>query len=275
MRTFFSLSVRHCSPGTALSTRKYTIECQFDPASFLRWENDEVAGVTVYKRFKVRNKSNTRARKKKVKIPAAYIRLIDMFNKLEEHGATNHSQEAQRRSSYAERMLEELGKEIWSTTVPGKKFRSMVLNPVMQRHRLGVPADYAPVVERVVSGKRIPTIQDAARFYLQDDPVDPATINSYRRNIIYISEARWHLCIMLGVFSVDNPTTFHEVHTNTDTIMEDLKENPPGPTKHDPDGVPAYTSKEVTLIIHEGLDKFFKDELDIDVGWPSDCVVHH
>ena len=189
-----------------------------------------------------------------------------MFNKLQEHGITNPSDEAQRRSSYAERMLEELGKEIWSANVIGKDFRSMVLNPVMQRHRLGVPADYTRVVKRVVSGVREPTIRDATVFYLGSDPVDPAIINSYRRNILYISEARWHLCVVLGVIAISNPCTFHEVHANTDTIFLDLQKNPAGPTKHDLCGVPAYTAMEVNVILHEGLDEFFRDELDIDVG---------
>jgi hypothetical protein len=87
-----------------------------------------------------------------------------MFNKLEEHGTINHSHEAQRRSSYAKRMLEELGKEMWDTEVVGKAFRSKVLNPVMQRHRCDVPADYASVVKHVVSHGIEPTIRDATVF---------------------------------------------------------------------------------------------------------------
>ena len=189
-----------------------------------------------------------------------------MFNKLRGHGITNPSDEAQRRSSYAERMLEELGKEIWSAKVMGKGFRSMVLNPVMQRHRFGVPADYTRIVTRVVSGLREPNIQDATVFYLGHDPVDPVIINSYRRNILYIPEAQWHLCVVLQVFALSNPQTFHDVHTNTDSILLDRYNNPPGLAKRDPYGVPAYTATEANVIPHEGLDEFFRDELDIDVG---------
>ena len=87
-------------------------------------------------------------------------------------------------------MLEDLGKEIWSAKVIGREFRSMVLNPVMQRHRFGVPADYTRTAKRVASGVREPTIRDAIVFYLGHDLVDPAIINSYRRNILYVSEAR-------------------------------------------------------------------------------------
>ena len=232
----------------------------------MQWEQGEVAEVTVCKRFNVRNQNSTHIRTKEVKIPVAYIRVIEMFNKLQEHGITNPSDEAQRRSSCAERMLEELGKKIWSAKVIGKEFRSMVLNPVMQRHRFGVPADYTRTVKRVASGVREPTIRDVIVFYLGRDPVDPAIINSYRRNILYVSEARWHLCVVLGVIAINDPCTFHDVHANTNIILLDLQKNPPGPTKHDLYGVPAYTAMEVNVILHEGLDEFFRDELDTDVG---------
>ena len=269
------LSVRRCSPDAAPSARKYSVECQFGLESFLRWGQDEVAKILVCKRIKVLNRTGIRIKKKEMEIPAAYVRLIDMFNKLEEHGLFDHSHEGQRRSSYAERMIEELGKELWSTSVVGKEFRSKVLNPVMQRHKLGIPADYTPTVERAVSRGRQPTIRDATRLYLEHDPVDPAAIHSYRRNVIYIPEARWHLGIMLGVIKIDNEEVFHDFHTNTDTMILDRKTNPPNPIEHNSQGVPAYTRIETEVIINEGLEVFFKDELGIDVGLPFGRVVHH
>ena len=65
--------------------------------SFVQWEQDEVAEVTVYKRFNLRNQNSTHIRTKEVKIPVAYIRVINMFNKLQEHGITNPSDLAMRR----------------------------------------------------------------------------------------------------------------------------------------------------------------------------------
>lgn len=70
------------------------------------------------------------------------------------------------------------------------KFRSKVLNPILQRQRLGV-LDNVPNDVRKAVGL---TDDDAQRFYLSFDPLHPSEANGSVHNLLYLPSVRLSLC---------------------------------------------------------------------------------
>ena len=87
-------------------------------------------------------------------------------------------------------------------------------------------------------------------FYLGHDPLVPGRKASYRRNLLYIREARWHLGILMGKVDVADVDDFKRSLTHHDLIMKALREIP-RPEKGKP---PVLTPMECAAIVLEGLD---------------------
>jgi len=102
-------------------------------------------------------------------------------------------------------------------------------------------------------------IRRATKFYLSDDSTDPGFIPTYRRNMVFIPEARWHLSIVIGVNSLGNSTWHGTILENNTFIMnpEDEAED-----EADEGAVPKFNSTEVTTIIAEKIEDFFGPELE-------------
>lgn len=200
-------------------------------------------------------------------IPAPYDRLISQLAAEAMHGQSNSSHEAQRRWEYALEILNLFGQEYtWYKRVrqppPLAVFRSKVLTPILQRHLKGVHDGYTPKVRSTINpGKDEPTIEDATRFYLQTDPTDPKWIPLYRRNLLYIPEARWHLAILRKVpLSGDSSIPhFDKVRANDEAIMESLAAE--GHKEFDDNGIPLLSLVEVRAIFDENLELWFAEEL--------------
>jgi len=100
------------------------------------------------------------------------------------------------------------------------------------------------------------------RFYLQDDPTDPIFIQTYRRNLLYIPNPRWHLGVVMGKeygssqAAIDH---YKKVMDNHYVIMLDLEME--GHKRYDNNNIPLLSYVEIKCIIDEGLEDFFKEEL--------------
>jgi len=248
--------------SSLLHSQKYLFEVELDVRSFLFWKKNDVAVVAVFKKVRKHNKNTTGTVQRSFSIPAAYVRIIDQLTKESVHGKHNASHEALRRATYAEETLDALGKELFRhDTVCGPGFRSIVLNPILQRQMRGVPSHYTPLVRRAIAGGDRPvTIDRATRFYLEVDPIDPESIPSFRRNAVYIPEMRWHLAVLMGACSVRDIEAFRHFQYNQDDIMKQLQKEKPA------SGIPAFNMVELEVIHCEKIHTFFEDELRRAVG---------
>ena len=137
-------------------------------------------------------------------------------------------------------------------------FRSKVLTPILQCQLWGVQENYSPVVQAGVrNGNENPTINDATQFYLKDDLTNPRWIPSYCRNLLHVPEARCHLGILMGVFTLGCPAGYHTVQKNQDHI--DLRVDM---TKENTGKIPPLEVLDLQVIISKHLELFFKPEMD-------------
>jgi hypothetical protein len=182
----------------------------------------------------------------------------------------NNCHEARRRQTYPNEILDAFAMEIKSYVGPSADFRSKVLTPILQRQLWGVYDACGPMVRMAVAvGKDKPTIADAKRFYLKDDPTDPGFIPIYRRNLLYNPEARWHLGVVMGIPPPsDSQEYYKKIKTNHDKIMAALqlaleqKQPEDFPEGEIPEGDIRLLSKtEALAILDEGLWDFFGLEL--------------
>lgn len=275
----------------------------------MSWEEGELREIEVgtSNKFKLRGKTRSELTHDTKEVPAPYDRIVAQLLAEDEHGHFDKGHEALRRQTFAQRVLDDFWKEIKSYEGPPAAFRSKVLTPILQRQLWGIEENQSMCVRNGVSnGFGTPTIADATEFYLGADPTDPSFITSYRRNMIYIPEARWHLGIVMGAWTVDNVKAFNAVRSNTDRIasaircdaaveefamltgkttrMEGDEQDPEDPAEDDldteadqsgepqPTLPPLLNKREVEVIYGEGLEAFFEPELSRVVGIPMLCI---
>ena len=228
----------------------------------MRWEKDELREVIAMTLVKVKETAELVNRDTPYKLPAAYHRIVSQLGLEIQYGEMNNSHEARRRMAYAREVLDAFGRELEQlevTTAPAMKaFRSAVLTPILQRQLWGVPDAYTPFVRSAIKGKKHAelTIKAATEFYLKRDPTDPSNIPIYRRNLLYIPEARWHLQRLMGRPPI--PQHRDQVEDNHDLIMVALRE---GYKEFDKHGFPLLTQAEASAIVEEGLEEFFEVEI--------------
>ena len=225
---------------------------------FLHWTADQTREVKFASLRKVPRKNVWKSSWKSRQIPAGYIRLIDQLQLEDGHGEINQGHEAQCRKSYAQRVLDQLGEELQKVANPGPQWRSKVLTPILQQQLQGVPNAYAPAIEAAVSadedGDKV-TILDATLFYLDRDPLNPAEILNYRRNMIYIREMKWHLSMVMGEGAIDDVAWYNKTLHNHDILMR---------TRHFPEegnGIPPFSKREVAFIVYACLEDYLEHEL--------------
>jgi hypothetical protein len=200
-------------------------------------------------------------------IPAAYTQVVAQLTAEARHGNVNQGHEARRRQTYARKVLDLFAEELLSYHRSEEDFRSFVLTPILARMLSGLTDVYLPqIVAAVSQGRPTITTEDAVRFYLTLDPVDPAYIPYYRRNLLYIPEARWHLGVTLGrdTEKKANPTEYHNrFRVNHDRILD---ANATDPLLPPPDGSPPLLRRtEVRTLQNECISRFFWRELELVV----------
>jgi hypothetical protein len=227
----------------------------------MTWKRGELRTIALGKKHD-RKKTITPAH---YDIPAPYDRIVSQLIAEDLHAKTNTSHEARRQRAYARETLDAFGKELEEfrcSDIPLVDFRSKVLTPILQRQLAGIHDAYTPIVHDCLSEKE-PSIQDATGLYLQVDPVDPKFIRSYRRNLLYLPEPRWHLgCVIRDSLGSGQEAIGHydKVWKNHDAIQHSLEIE--GFNEFDENKVALLSRVEVLAIIDEGLESFFKEELN-------------
>lgn len=195
-----------------------------------------------------------------LKIPLLYVQLIGQLVAEDEHASKNRSIEALRRRSYARRVLDKVGEELSGRSEDGFRFRSTVLNPILQRYLRGVPDSYTPSIRAAISGDEEPTIRDVTAFYLARDPIDIDNVETYIRNLLYIPESRWYYGVLRGNAPLKDIGHFNKIRANHDKLMGGLAENDEPTTKSDE--VARLTELEVEVIYDEQLEDLFAKMLE-------------
>jgi hypothetical protein len=94
------------------------------------------------------------------------------------------------RSTYLMIILDKFAKELAKVVIAApERFRSVVLNPLLQRQLRGIPDDEVMAVKLEVG----PSLADSAKFYLLKDPLDPHHVPVILRNLLYITTVRMSL----------------------------------------------------------------------------------
>jgi len=249
--------------------RKYHFQpLELTAESFLQWTAEDVHDISFGSIRKVVRKKAWRPQWKTRRIPLPYIRLIHQLQLEDEHGNSNQGHEAQRRKSYAQRVLDQLAEELEAVKEPGPQWRSKVLTPIMQRQLQGVCDTYSPSVEAAVyagdpldsddENEEEVTIGDATYFYLDRDPLDPSEIPNYRRNLIYVHQMKWHLAIVLQKFPVTSIAFYNKSLANHDTQMKSKEL----PDDQDSTRTPLFSRHDATHIVYSFLEEYFRNDLE-------------
>jgi hypothetical protein len=234
-------------------------------SSFLNWEEGELFEITYGKTRKMPNRQYNKWIMKKKKIPVQYARLTQQFLFEIAHGLKDSGHESLRRCTYAQRMLDHFGWELNAFHGKEERFRSKVYSPILQRQLKGVHDAYAPSIARAIArADEAPTIGQVTTFYLGNDPLDRRAIPIYRRNLVYIREARWHLGIIMGKVQVESREHFELYLFHHDMIHRQLKGVPRPQSR----GVPPFMAYEIASIIRLELEEYFLPELKATV---CDC----
>jgi hypothetical protein len=226
------------------------------------------------------------------RIPEGYARLIHQLILEVQHGGSDSGHESERRMMYAGRVLDKFVEELkpFPDDGPGADWRSIVLTPILQRQMIGIPDSYSWSVNRAVvnmgydeedsdpdeeeftddmgdeEDRLRPTIAQATRAYLAVDPLDPEWIPSYRRNLLYVREMRWHLSVVSvhNKYTVSQVPIFDVTIKNSDFLHEfvsnQMKDNP------SPD---SLLLPELIVIVSEGIEKFYESEISRLVCYSS------
>ena len=210
-------------------------------------------------------------------IPAPYDRIVAQLITEDEHAKIDASHEALRRQTYAQRVLDEFWKEIRKYNGPAIAFCSKVLTPILMRQLFAVDENYTPSVrESINGGPGNPTIEQVTSFYLSEDPTDPDWIPSYRRNLVYLAEPRWHLGIVMGKYVCGDAKIYATLRAHQDVLdahireaaetKEEMSEDVDSTEGEEPVPVPPLNITEVQMIFHERLNEFFAPELMLVVS---------
>jgi hypothetical protein len=224
----------------------------------LEWEGGELRELQGATTKKVRGVVEVTKFVKKV--PAAYHRLVCQLVAEITHATSHSGHEAQRRCSYAMEVLDLFAEELFDVDPVTPAFRSGVLTPILQRQLCGVPDHYTPsVIGAIASDGETVTLGDSTKFYLREDPTGPECIPAYRRNLIYIPEARWHLGTVVGSIKIEDAERYNEVQVHQDVLMRASKEQES--EDDELEAPPEFSAAEVMIIVQENLDEYFAPEL--------------
>lgn len=227
--------------------------------SFMSWEQGELRAFDIGTSG---DKGGSKVTQwKTYKILAPYERMIAQLALESEVAKVHKSHETSRRGEYANRVLDLFGEEVESFAGDPSTFFSKVLTPILMRQLRGLHDDSSATVRAVVAqGKDKATIKQASEFYLTADPTDPDYIPFYRRQLLNLPIARWHLATVFGVVRKTHTRHYHRFYNDHVVIMRSLDYS-----VVDEAGIPLLGSTEVAAIVAERLEDFFDKELNLVV----------
>ena len=241
-----------------LLSLKYHFEAEVTGDSFMMWKKGQLHDISYGKRKK---QSGNRKKWNMVTkcVPVQYARLLHQFLLEIELAKHSKAHEILRRQTYAEKVLNEFGLELNRFCGVESDFRSKVLTPILQCQLNGIPDPQGPAICRAFDPKHgKPTIGAVTKFYLGIDPLDPKYIHSYRHNLVYIREARWHLAIVLGKADGKSEEDFIITLKHHDCIQQKMKTSP----RPVGGAFPKWNDVEVAAVVEEELDDWFEAELE-------------
>jgi hypothetical protein len=186
----------------------------------MHWTKGELRDVSIG----IKPPSDAELTWSEYRIPAPYDRIIAQLLAEIKHARTDKAHEALRRQSYARRVLNSFFSEFRDYDGKPEDYRSQVLTPILQRQLAGVEGNYSASMRSAIGGMEDPTIQQATLFYLSKDPTDPRWIPNYRRSLIYIPEARWHLATVVGAIKVGDKVGYRNVQRHHDNLMQQFND---------------------------------------------------
>jgi hypothetical protein len=152
------------------------------------------------------------------KLPFGYLRVLLGFIREIEFMTTDQlkSHNCLFRATYLMKVIDQFVLELprISSAAP-ERFRSRVLNPILQRQLAGLP-DHEPKSIRDHVGR---THKDSAKFYLVNDALDPRFRMELLRNLLYI----WSVRLALGFLNNPGQCTedaFETVISNTEALVQ-------------------------------------------------------
>ena len=190
-------------------------------------------------------------------IPKGYERVLGGLRADVKRAAKDNSGITLFRASYAQAVLDQFAAELRSTKKPsdelGKGWRSIVLNPLLQRQLHGYPDNEAPMLGKHFEGLEGADLETAVNaFYLSRDPLAPEEQPALRRGILYITEARWFLGA--GAQIREDDAHYESCKRNTDELYDRLAES--GDDSQD-GGLQEF---ELVTISGEFLEKYYKQD---------------
>lgn len=272
----------------SICSSRYRFSVNLPGEAFFTWENDQTLEILIAsEKRKVPKKKRWEWVYRQKYVPVPYARLVHQLVAEIEHSTFNRAHEAQRRASYASRVLEQFGDEIESIrgldshSEEAYHFRSHVLSPILQRQRQGVPDDYVPsihagIVRAVLSRKEeikeleyTLTMNDVTSFYLEQDPVDAIHIPAYVRHAVSIREVRWHLNIVRDPDLIKDVKLYESILGSQDELILSNERW----TVCNPGRVPPFTETEARIIATDGLWPVFEGLLE-DYVFAIPCFIH-
>ena len=225
----------------------------------MTWQKDELRPFKIGVKQKRRKGKREVVYQEKKHILAPYDRILCQLIAEDNHGDIDPSHEAVRRRIYAQRVLDEFAIEFTSFKGQDVEFRSRVLTPILQRQLNGIPDAYLPYVSRAIGrGIDHPTLSQAANFYMGVDPTNPCWIPTYRYNMVFIPEMRWHLGIVMKAFELGDGSGFNKVRVDQDELGSGIEKDCNWGAGS---GVPRFTVAMARVVRGERLHAFFDQEL--------------
>lgn len=164
------------------------------------------------------------------------------------------------RATYLSMILDMFVEEL--PRIPAKtpwRFRSRVLNPLLQRQLRGIHDDDPTQVEMEVGHGRAA----AGKFYLELDPLDPKLANQMLRNILYIWQVRLSLGYLMATTRGEEQSMTSAI-TNTKDLLESRAKTP-----DDVWDSHVLMDYEIRLVQRETLEAFYKPLLLVSIFFLS------
>ena len=151
------------------------------------------AGTSVAQKELTEPKGKEVKKGTRYRIHSGYLRVLLGFNREIEFMTKDKikSQNCLFRATYLQMILDLFAMEL--NRVPAAnpwRFRSQVLNPILQRQLRGILDEEQGAVKAEVGL----TVTDAAHFYLRKDPLDPHHVSNLLRQLLYV----WPVRLSLG-----------------------------------------------------------------------------
>lgn len=241
---------------------------------YYHWERDELRQITVIPPTSATQGKKGEDHSRIFNIPAPYDSVIGQLLAEIQLSVENNFHEGRRRETYAIEVLNAFGAEIWQYSGPPQAFRLKVLTPILARIFRGVSDAYLPFLNTAISGVDgvAPSMEQVVRFYLGHDLADPAHINTYRRNLLFLPISRWYLgCLMTRYAAEDAVDYYMRCQDNHDNILEFLESLKEPPCR--PGELPLLSKVEAHAVAKEQISNWFLPEIMIAVWRFSDLFL--